>query len=48
MHPKRKTDRLRPISLHPLTTEQALGAFMRVDRKKIIVRKRKAQKKGRG
>ncbi len=44
MQKKRNPNRLKPTSLHPLTPEQALEAFMRVDRKKIMVRERKAKK----
>lgn len=32
---KRKSERLKPISLYPLTPEQALSAFMKVDPKKV-------------
>lgn len=45
--PKRKSDRLKPLSLYPLTSEQALRAFMRVDPKTVkqamARRKRKKQ-----
>ncbi len=31
---QKKRDRLKPLSLYPLTPEQAMGAFMRVKPKK--------------
>ena len=37
--------RLKPISLHPLTPEQALSAFMRVDPRSIKRAERKAERK---
>jgi hypothetical protein len=40
-----KPDRLKPLSLHPLTPEQALSGFMRVDPKKIEATKRESKKK---
>lgn len=44
---KAKSDRLKPISLLPLTPEQALSAFMRADPKTVkramARRKRKKQ-----
>ncbi len=43
--PKPKSDRLKPLSLHPLTPEEALGAFMRVDAAKVFAAEQKAQKK---
>jgi len=42
---EKEAERLKPISLHPLTPEQALSGFMRVDPKKIEVTKREAKKK---
>ena len=33
--PPKKPDRLKPLSLYPLTPEKALGAFMRVKPKKV-------------
>ncbi len=44
--PKGKPDRLKPISLYPLTPERALSAFMRVDPKtvkKAMARRRKKE-----
>ena len=40
-----KSDRLKPLSLHPLTTKQALSAFMRVDRKRVQAAERRALRK---
>jgi hypothetical protein len=46
--PRGKADRLKPLSLHPLTLEQALSAFMRVNPKKVTkAMERKRQKKQR-
>jgi len=42
---KSKADRLKPLSLYPLTPEEALSAFMRTDPKKMKAAKRKAQTK---
>jgi hypothetical protein len=42
---KQKIKRLKPISLRPLTPEQALSAFMRVDRKKVLAAEAKGKKK---
>jgi len=36
------------LSMHPLTPEQALSAFMQVDPKKVLAAERKAKKKRRG
>ena len=44
---RKKPNRLKPISLHPLTPEQALSAFMRVDSGKVKMAEQKAQKKTR-
>lgn len=44
---KGKSDRLKPLSLYPLTPEEALSAFMRTDPKKVKAAERKAQKKSR-
>ncbi len=33
--PHKKPNRLKPLSLHPLTPEKALSAFMRVKPKKV-------------
>jgi len=44
--PKR-SDRLKPLSLYPLTPELALSAFMQVDPKKVKAAERRVQKKGR-
>ncbi len=44
-----KPDRLKPLSLHPLTPEKALQAFMRVKRKKVtkaMIRKVQEKKDG--
>ena len=40
---KVKSDRLKPISLHPLTPEQALAAFLRTDPAKVKAAERKAR-----
>jgi hypothetical protein len=45
--PKNQYGRLKPLSLHPLTPEQALLAFMLTDPKKIKAAERKAQKRKR-
>jgi len=37
--------RRRPLSLYPLTPEQALSAFMKVDPKRIKAAERRAKKK---
>jgi hypothetical protein len=42
---KKKPKRLKPISLHPLTPEQALTAFMKVDPKKVQAEMAKLRKK---
>jgi hypothetical protein len=44
---QKKSDRLKPLSLYPLTPEQALGAFMRTNPKKVKAAEREAQKKRR-
>ncbi len=40
---KVKSDRLKPLSLHPLTPEQALRAFLRTDPAKVKAAERKAR-----
>ena len=40
---KAKPDRLKPLSLYPLTLEQALLAFMRTDPKKVQAAERRTQ-----
>jgi hypothetical protein len=45
--PKSKPNRLKPLSLYPLTPEQALSAFMRTDPAKVKAAERRAQKKSR-
>jgi hypothetical protein len=47
-NPKGKSDRLKPLSLYPLTPEHALFAFMQVAPKKVKTSVRKAKKKHRG
>jgi len=42
---KRSPKILRPISLYPLNTEQALSAFMKIDPEKIKVTERRVKKK---
>ncbi len=42
---RKKPIRLKPLSLHPLTPEQALSAFMRVNPKRILAAERRAAKK---
>ena len=42
---KKKSDRLKPISLYPLKPEQVLSVFMKVDPERVRVRERKIQKK---
>ncbi len=42
---RKKRDRLKPLSLHPLTPEQALSAFMRVDPKRVLAAERRVLKK---
>jgi len=41
----KKPDRLKPLSLYPLTPEQAMGAFMRVKPKKAALKARGTKKK---
>ncbi len=41
-------ERLKPLSLYPLTPEQALSAFMRVNPKRVQAAERKAQKRKQG
>ncbi len=42
---RKKSDRLKPLSLYPLTPEQALSAFMRTDPKKVKAAEQRAKKK---
>ena len=42
--PKSKRDRVKPLSLYPLTPERALSAFMRTDPAKVKAAERRAKK----
>ncbi len=41
---RKKPNRLKPLSLHPLTPEQALSAFLRVNPKRVRAAEQQALK----
>jgi hypothetical protein len=45
LNKSQKPERLKPISLHPLTPEQALSSFMKDDPKKVKAAEAKLAKK---